>query len=356
LGEGRRKGIWDKREERSETQEWEKYNQGSGIGGRRGGSRENLKSQWKLIFVSEVTLKDLLYQIEGSPDYLNRELGIINMTKVESVGKILDENISTLKVHYNLAFEPKIQQILSHIPDITSDNLSIASQHAEPSAGSVASSDPSAAPVVIGEDSEADTPSYMSPPSFPKNSPRLIRTRAETSLPKLQVIETMETESEPSEGQTEDSGKSPSPKIAVRGKPRFSISIPVSDNKDVKISHDDHEMDDTLNCLLHKSTFRKKKFARFLESEYSGEVLVFWELVTEFNREPSWDMAFAIVQEYINPGADHQIIMPTPMQQGIIRAVARHGFPTSRLISKKKLRFLEFFEFFFTSGFFLIPP
>eukprot|EP01125_Pyxidicula_operculata_P022116 TRINITY_DN889_c0_g1_i4.p1 TRINITY_DN889_c0_g1~~TRINITY_DN889_c0_g1_i4.p1 ORF type:complete len:669 (-),score=124.48 TRINITY_DN889_c0_g1_i4:415-2421(-) len=76
-----------------------------------------------MIPCQEIVLKDLLYQNEGSQDYLSDQLPIINMRKLDIIGKIISSVLSCQVAPYKFVKQSVIHKVLLNIPKIDSDHL-----------------------------------------------------------------------------------------------------------------------------------------------------------------------------------------------------------------------------------------
>jgi len=78
------------------------------------------------IPIQEVILKDLLYQIEGTPDFVDPQKRIINVLKLQSIGKIMESVAAIGLKHrkYALKHEFGTQNLLKNIPVVDLSLLS----------------------------------------------------------------------------------------------------------------------------------------------------------------------------------------------------------------------------------------
>ena len=67
-----------------------------------------------------MVLKDLLYQIEGSPDFMDPQKRIMNMMKMQSIGHLMENfAIFANKTHrYLLKEERATYNLLKNIPTV----------------------------------------------------------------------------------------------------------------------------------------------------------------------------------------------------------------------------------------------
>lgn len=81
--------------------------------------------QWsRLSHCLEIILKDLLLLTESMPDWEDKPNRVINMKKLETMGKVLDATKQTQLIKFNLRTETKIMEILQNIPLVSPEALS----------------------------------------------------------------------------------------------------------------------------------------------------------------------------------------------------------------------------------------
>lgn len=58
-------------------------------------------------------MKDLLYQEEGSPNFVDKEQGVLNVLKIESMGRLIMQVVNAQNIPYEFQSNDEINSLLS---------------------------------------------------------------------------------------------------------------------------------------------------------------------------------------------------------------------------------------------------